>query len=129
MTHREFIVFGPNAWFDPLTGEVIDPQQLGRENSTKAAMAGVGATKSWEDAYDDALKVVSAQAERIASLESAQKLTLEIIRRQLKDVTDDQDLVKRMNKSRINDKSHEKYQPEIDRLTAILHEIEQICNL
>jgi GTPase len=72
-----------------------------------------------ERQLNEAVQVVYTLARRIEAMKA-------IVQRHLQEVVDDQNTVKRMNKNRIGDKSHEKYQPEIDRLTTILHEIEQL---
>src|SRR5690349_6511565 len=62
------ILFGPDGWYDAITGERIDTARLGRENmeaSHKAAMAGVGPNKTWEQAHDDAVKVVYTLARKL----------------------------------------------------------------
>ncbi len=120
------IIFGSDGWYDALTGERLTPSQINRlrtDSKHNAAMVGIGPNKTWEQAHDDAVKAVYALTQK---LEAVKQNAIDIVKRHLKEVTDDQDTVRRMNKIRIGDKSHEKYQREIDRLTSILSEIEQL---
>lgn len=121
MNNNNPILFGSDGWYDALTGERINPQRLGKivESKLNAAMVGIGANKSWEEAHNQAVQVVYALTRQMEAMKA-------IVQRHLQEVIDDQNTVKRMNNIRIGDKSHEKYQPEIDLLSSILREIDQL---
>lgn len=121
MSEDNPILFGSDGWYDALTGERINTARLGKnimESKLNAEMVGVGPNKSWEDAHNDAVKVVHAMARQMEAIKA-------IVQRHLQEVIDDQNTVKRMNANRIGDKSHEAYQPTIDLLSDILREMEQ----
>lgn len=120
MNKDNHIIFGADGWYDALSGERINPTTQPKSDSELNAIVGVGASKSWEDAYNEAVRVVYLQARQIEAMKR-------IIAKHLDELLDEQVTVKRMNERRVErTERHLKYQPEIDRLKTILKEIEDI---